>query len=155
MSDDLEAIASALGPDRLFIVCCGIRKHQLPAHLGECLVKVDGSYQQYFRCALVSLNVRIAGYLLRDTHSRGGLSRSYIDDSLRLWTNSAARRVDHTPRLSRSQTDAQVESWIETVLHSERKSYSATLRQFRNAGFACEQSRFRRLFDRASAGSGS
>jgi hypothetical protein len=135
--DDVVAASTLAGdPDRLMIVSAGARN---PGPLGGLTVPADARLQAFLGGTRQALNVRIAGHLL----SAGILSRQdAIKHLAQLLTEQPPIPVYERKKLS----DAEVLALIEDGLADlPGASASRLLRQFRDAGYACEQGRFGRL----------
>lgn len=136
--DLLAAVANLHRPEQLSIICAGASE---PSDLQEFLVPADARLQTVLGGSLQALNVRIAARLL-ELAAHTPLDRPVLTEYLKPLT----REIVPRPALRRSPlTDAQVREFI-TARLTDRSTHSALLRQLRDAGYACEQQRFARLF---------
>lgn len=121
--------------DRLSIISAGATT---AGDWDQYLLPTDARLQNSLGGSLGSLNVRIAAALLES----GDLTRPALTEHLsRLRSSSAPRRkFERVP-----MNDAEVLGFIAQRL-TPRSTHTSMLRELRDAGFACEQSRFRQLF---------
>jgi hypothetical protein len=142
MRADLSAAVDATaGRGRLLIVT----SNPGPAdeRLRECWVPSEAPLRIALGGALTSLHVRAARHLLERA------SPSTLDAaSARKTLEDVVARSGPMPRHERERgTDSQVRAFIRGRLASGAKLFqTGLLREFRAAGNACEQSRFRELF---------
>jgi len=138
-SEDLSAAASALRRSvQLSVICTGASR----SVLSDLRLPGDARLQHELGGTRQALNVRVLAYLLREHH--GLLTRDAASATLErlLACQPAAVRYDR-----RQRSDAEVANFIRTRLRRDPSlSHSRLLRQFRDAGNACEQSRFASLF---------
>lgn len=139
--DDLLAAAKRLTyPDRLAVVSVGARSAGL---LTEHLLPADARLQAVLGGTRQSVNVRLLTHLL--AHSAAPrLDRAHL-------AAMACTMLDSAPDLVRydraARTDAQVAEFIRARLVADpRLSASRLLREYRDAGNACEQSRFGAIY---------
>jgi hypothetical protein len=139
---DLIAAANELDdPMQLSVISAGTKRDPL---LWRHLLPVDARLQSKVGGTKHSLNIRTAAALLQS----GGQTHMEMHQRLVRWLQGqpALTRFDRTP-----VTDDAVRQFIEDRLSSgEALTHSRTLREFRTSGFACEQSRFARLFQEVS-----
>jgi len=142
MRGDLEAAASALeSPDLLTIVSAGSeRRGRLAGNILPC----DSRLQPALGGALMSLNVRVARKLLAEAGQWPPRCHELAVELERLLD----RQPDRTVYRRSTMTDAQVRAFIRDQL---KRDYSARptplLRLLRDLGRACEQKRFRSIFE--------
>jgi hypothetical protein len=110
-----------------------------PGMLGDLMVPADARLQAFLGGTRQALNIRIAAHLL----SVGIRSRAIA-------TRHLAQLLEEQPPIPRYErkklSDAEILDLIKDGLaRSPGASASPLLRQFRDAGFACEQGRFGRL----------
>ncbi|KFA89882.1 hypothetical protein [Archangium violaceum] len=142
-TDDLVHAAQALRkPEHLLIVSTPaplfkgvLAPHQVPsnAHLQE---QLGGARQ--------SLHARVARHILERARDEGSEvdaahAREYYEGLIH--RSAPPVRYERTP-----MTDDEVRQFIVRALRTRKLSCSATLRQLRDSGLACEQKRFSRLF---------
>lgn len=135
--EDIVAASSLVrDPDRFVVVSAGGRDRGL---LTNFMVPADARLQALLGGTRQALNARIAAHLL----SAAIVSRA-----------EAARHLDrllaHQPSIQRYErkklSDAEVFALLaDGLARSPGASASRLLRQFRDAGYACEQARFGRL----------
>jgi hypothetical protein len=139
-SNDITAAAGILGrPEQLSVICTGAASGTT---LAEHLLPGDARLQHMLGGSRLALNVRVLNFLLR--HHRGPLTRGAASDAL-------DRQLSQQPALARHNrgrcSDAEVVSFIRSrLLTSPSLSHTRLLREFRDEGNACEQSRFAALF---------
>jgi hypothetical protein len=143
-SEDLSAATVALRRSvQMSVICTGASR----SVLSDLRLPGDARLQHELGGTRQALNVRVLAYLLRE--HRGPLTRDAASATLErlLGRQPAVVRYDR-----RQRSDAEVVNFIRTRLRRDPSlSHSQLLRQFRDAGNACEQSRFASLFavDRA------
>lgn len=134
--DDIATAAAQADPDRLVLVSAGSRPS---GPLGEAMVPADARLQAVLGGTRQALNVRIAARLL----SAGIYGRVAAFDYL-------ARLLAEQPPVRRYErkklTDGEVSEMISCRLaEAPEMPTSRMLREFRDAGYACEQQRFAQL----------
>jgi len=151
IQDDLRrALEAMVNPDRFLIVSVGterihdqlLRKHLLPG---------DARLQQLFasdpslgRTTMVSLNAKVARRMIEDQASVP-LELATQKQRFRDWLDELKPlpKFDRTP-----MTEVQVKLFIrEEVKTNPKTSATQLLRKLRDSGRACEQRRFRQIFD--------
>jgi len=150
IQDDLKkALVAMVNPEKFLIVSVGtdridlpIRKHLLPG---------DARLQQLFasdpssgRTTMVSLNAKVARRMIEDQASVP-LELATQKQRFRDWLNELKPlpKFDRTP-----MTEVQVKLFIrEEVKTNPKTSATQLLRKLRDSGRACEQRRFRQIFD--------
>lgn len=141
ISGDLSGAASELAdPDLLSIVSAGTKQlNGLSEHLLPC----DARFQAMVSGARRSLNTRLASKIVSE--ARALPSRSNLTRRLK---KSLAEQPD-LPRIDRRpMTDTEARRFIAAAINrDETICHTPLLRQLREDGRACEQSRFRRLFE--------
>jgi hypothetical protein len=144
-SDDVTVAAGVLRrPEQLSVICTGASRTTLPDHM----LPGDARLQYVLGGTRQALNVRVLAHLLRE--HRGPFTRDAASDALdRLLSRQPA--LVHQDR--RRCSDAEVAIFIRTRLRTDPSlSHSRLLRDFRDDGYACEQSRFAALFATERAG---
>jgi hypothetical protein len=135
--DDIAAAAAAVTDPQRFVVISAGARHSGP--LANLIVPADARLQAFLGGTRQALNVRIADHLL----SAG------IGERARASQHLAQLLAKQAPisRYERKQlSDQEVREMISHRLTQvPGMSASKMLREFRDAGFACEQSRFARL----------
>ena len=148
MAGDVAAALDLVADRRRFVVVSS-QNHGLPDALAECVLVTDVRLRSIVGGAAVGLNARTARWALVEA------SRSGFDvPTLRARLQALLRKA---PALSVPQrvpvSDARVRSFIAAELSRDPDvSHTPTLRRFRSSGFACEQSRFRSLFNEVLGG---
>lgn len=136
-ADIAEACERATDPVRFMVVSAGTRN---PGNLGPVMVPADARLQACLGGTRQALNARIAAHLL----SAGIQKRDDAVDHL----TGLLHRMPPLPSYDRKKlSDQQVLDLI--ALHLARSpaaSASRLLREFRDAGYACEQRRFGQLY---------
>jgi hypothetical protein len=135
--DIAQASKLVRDPDRFIVVSAGAR-NQGP--LGSLMVPADARLQACLGGTRQALNTRIAAHLA----SAGIRSRMQA-------TGHLAQLLTEQPPITRYErkklSDTEVLALIKDGLaQSPGASASQLLRQFRDAGYACEQGRFGQLF---------
>jgi hypothetical protein len=133
---DIEAAAAVVDPERLMIVSAGTRP---VGPLGQLLLPADARLQAHLGGTRQVLNVRIAADLL----ARQMTSRTVAVDYL---ANLLDSQLEIKQYDRKKLSDSEVMTWIRDA-QDEMPGASASrmLRVFRDAGYACEQSRFGEL----------
>ena len=142
-SGDLEAAAAVFrSSERLAVFSAAT------ASLGTLqrfLVPSSARLQFLLGGARQSLNTR----LLRRALEEASPSNGFTPSALRAWAKELATmqppapKYEHTP-----MSDDEVRSYVGSKLQENPSAkHTALLRQLRDSGRACEQSRFRRLFE--------
>jgi len=144
LRDDLVSAARALGEGRLILVSVGTRHVD---GLDGGLVPVSVELQRVLGGSRLSLNVRIARYLLGES-STHQWKTALITDLL----GSLVEHADPCARQRRARmTDAEVMAFIQQARRAEPDvPKSHLLRRLRDGGRACEQQRFGELFARSA-----
>jgi hypothetical protein len=138
--DDIGAAATALAEgDHLIVVSAGARQS---SGAGEFTVPADARLQARLGGTLQALNVRIGEHLF----STGIRTRSEAAAHMTGLLSSQPPR----PRFDRKklEDDEVLVLIAEGLARSPEASASRLLREFRNQGYACEQSRFGQLHRR-------
>jgi hypothetical protein len=142
---DLEALAVAAGPERLFVISAGTQPDSLAAAVRRCFLPVRVDMQLVYGGTRSTLNVWAAKWLLERAEVVGW-DRTRIEQEI---TNAiAARRAAgaHLPGVGQRHTDAEVRAWIDAYLQQEPETTATSLlARFRSEGRACLDTRFRRL----------
>ncbi len=144
IADDLTKATRAMAdPDRFIIVTS---RPSLPTELQQNAVPSEGRLRHLVGGALPSLHARVARRILT-----GLRSSSLSADHLRKKYEALVRKTPELPRHNRlAMSDAQVRRYINSSLkHEPRLTHTRLLRELRDSGYACEQSRFRTLFETA------
>ncbi len=139
-ADDVQgAVARLASPEHLTVISAGVRAS---GPLAACLVPASARLQPALGGTRQSLNVRILAHLLR--HPGDALTHTRIRGVL-------AELLAAAPPLTRyaraPRTDAQVATFIRRRLTVDPgTTASRLLREFRDRGYACEQSRFAAVY---------
>lgn len=144
ISDDLtRATRKMADPDRFVVVTS---RSSLPTELHRHAIPSEGRLRNVVGGALPSLHARVARRILT-----GLRSASLSADHLRRKYEALLRKTPDLPRHNRAaMSDAQVRHYIKTSLKQDAAlTRSRLLRNLRDSGYACEQSRFRTLFETA------
>ncbi|MGH4027285.1 MAG: hypothetical protein ACRDRV_22170 [Pseudonocardiaceae bacterium] len=136
--DLLAAAAELHRPDQLAIISVG---GGATRELREYLLPADAHLQTVVGGSLGALNVHLAARLLQ-APAADLFSRHALAEQIKTLARSGSRR--HVPNRT-PLTDAEVRAFIIERL-SKGSTHSSMLRQLRDAGLACEQQRFARLF---------
>ena len=136
--DDIAAASEHIAePDRFLIVSAGAR---LQGILAAFAVPADARLQAQFSGTRRALNARIGLYLL--SGGIRGRDEAIADLTRLLAAQPAITRYDR-----KKQTDGEILDLITQHLsRTPVPSANRLLRQFRDAGLACEQHRFTRLY---------
>lgn len=140
IGEDLAEAASQLDSrDLLSILSAGCKS--LPG-LSENLLPCDARLQHVVGGALRSVNTRVASHLISTFNSHPTFS------NLKSRLNRLMKDLPDLPVYDRTPvTDDDVLQYLFTELHQDSsKAHTPLLRKFRDAGKACEQSRFRGLY---------
>jgi len=145
VADDLQAVlCQRFFREHLSIVSCGTAgRHVWERNLLPCDSLMSGPLGG----TLTSINVRIARHLLA---SLNGTQPTVA--RLTTLAHSIPRAVMATPE-RQTRSDTEVIAFIRKALRrSPPPSRSRLLREYRDAGLACEQGRFAQLYELATAG---
>jgi hypothetical protein len=145
IEEDLMVAADSLTPESLLIIT-GF-SGPLPSALDSCRLVVPPSARTVLSAPNHALSARVALWIAEELAPRHGwdfreFRRKFqtLSHFFEPGDSSGRQRMD----------DAEVKRWISAHLSSGGgQSASASLRAFRGSGLACEQSRFRRLFEDA------
>jgi hypothetical protein len=143
LAPDILGARGVLGDDELLaVISVGV---PTSSRVRDVMIHADARLQAELGGARQSLNVRLARRLLATT---GGAMRL---TSLRAAAHQLMEAAPPSPRYNRTQkSDAEVGRYIAAELHrSPGTSCTRLLRRYRNQGFACEQQRFRALFEQS------
>jgi hypothetical protein len=133
MHDDIAGAAAALDDTGQLVIVTS--PNGMPNGLAAYTLYATAGLQSSLGGSLLSLHARVASALLQA--ARGQL------DPHRLKRNLRRREKERTIPSREALSDKAVRQFIKK---SSARNYSAGLRELRDAGFACEQSRFRQLF---------
>ncbi len=138
--DDITAAAGLVAePDAFMVISAGTRS---PGSLGAAMVPADARLQAFLGGTRQALNARIAAYLL----SAGIGSRA---EAVRCMTRLLTEQPPVTCYERKKLSDQEVtEMIISRLAQAPGMSASRLLREFRDAGYACEQQRFAGLHRR-------
>jgi len=133
---------AAVRTANLFIVSAGTNS----LHLAPWLVPADGRARSSLGGSMMSLNARISRHLMSsaDAHE---FDRPTVAASMRSLLEQGYSEVYNR----KPMTDTEVERFVLDTVRSrpnQRVAKTPLLRALRDSGFACEQRRFGRLFDR-------
>jgi hypothetical protein len=137
LPDVREALTRSARKDQLSIICAGARQVD---GLEQSLLPSNARLQAALGGARQSLNVRLAAHLL----GTGAISH-------RAMKQRAQRLLKAQPPLQqyarKRLSDAEVRRFVYARMREDpHLSATRALRALRDAGYACEQSRFSRLF---------
>ncbi|MFI7208083.1 hypothetical protein [Micromonospora aurantiaca (nom. illeg.)] len=116
--------------------------------IDDLIVPVTARLRPLVGGSLQALNVRAAAHLLRA--AADGLSRTRLRKLARHATDTAPVDPSRRPT-GRKLTDDEVRDHVRRSLSAGPATATSLLRQLRQTGQSCEQSRFRRLFDQVAA----
>lgn len=142
MQDDLaESLGEFRDRGALFIVSSRVPASE--TKLNRCWLPSRGGLQAGLGGALVSLHARTARHLLATVGPK-----DFVKEKLATMTTKLEGLEQKKQRVSGSaMTDEEVLTFIRARLQSDSKlSHTRLLRELRESGRACEQSRFRGLF---------
>lgn len=139
MADEIQE-AIAANPDNVIISTVGT----VPRPLVAASLPVDGRLRSVLGGTMQALAVRLAVHLLENVSDLTLASARQTAEVLM----SDARPLDRFNR--EALTDEQVLDWLNIQLQRGRAlGHSTLLRKLRADGYACEQTRFRQLHERA------
>lgn len=145
VGDDLQQVLQRpFFREHLAIVSCGTVGQRRP--WADNLLPCDGLMAGALGGTLTSINVRIARYLL--THLNGA------EPTVRQFA-ALARSIPRatSPPSRQPRSDKQILAFIRSALRrTPPPSRSRLLREYRDAGLACEQGRFAHLYSIATCG---
>jgi hypothetical protein len=144
LEDELAA-AERRHPGKVTIVSCG----GVPARLEHLRVPGDARLRHHLGGSLQALNARVAAELVREL-GPDRLTRSAASSFL-------SRRLESSPRMPRwdrqTVSDSVVTSFIRSALDaSPGLTCTRAHRRLRDGGIACEQRRFKALFQQVVSG---
>ena len=145
LSDDLvEAVDEMAHRDQFLIVTS---PSSMSPALQEQVIPSEGRLRGLVGGALPSLHARVARRILGEV----GVSRLSASD-IRTRYEALLRRTPALPRHDRiAMTDAQVHRYIRASLRRQPTlTRTPMLRELRDSGYACEQARFRTIFQEAT-----
>ena len=138
-SDLLKARAALNNPDLLVIISAGTSSS---GELANNLVPADARLENVFGKSRIVLNARVAEMVLRQFKSgeiRASKVASYLGELIRGLPPSTYPKRE-------SGSDSEVSAFISKKLHLSPCSCSRLLQEYRATGRACEQKRFRNLY---------
>jgi hypothetical protein len=136
-NDIAAAAGEAADPDNFMVISAGAR---LPRSAGVVMVPADARFQGLLGGTRQALNARLAARLL----SAGISSR---DEAVNWMTRLLAEQPPVTRYERKKLSDQEVTEMITRRLaQTPQTSASRLLREFRDAGYACEQQRFAGLY---------
>jgi hypothetical protein len=132
--------------DRLVAVSAGAKR---TGNLRDFLVPVDARFQYCVGGSKVSLNARVAAFLME--HARGELDRRRVFSKI----DRVSERLPAIPVYERARlNDEQAIKLIRRTLRANGSmSATSALQRIRREGWACEQKRFSHLFRAVKEGS--
>ena len=149
LRNDLLGVANLLPREQLFLISASATKG--PSDLSCFYLPADARLVNKFGGNLISLNARIVLHLL-EKEGKHKWNRNEIDKyfSKLLENQLPFKKLDR-----KKSTDGEITSFIiKQINEANRQERSITfsqtqlLRQFRDAGHACEQNRFRKIFEK-------
>lgn len=144
MRVDLERTAETLG-ERLIVISSQRLGDGDPLQTN--VVVSEGRLTNVVGGALPSLHARVAAHMLREARSHALTATSLRTLYAQLSSTTAPRRTfDRRPM----SDDEVIEFIRRATAHDRRASHTGLLRELRSNGRACEQKRFKRLFEEAS-----
>lgn len=144
--DDLLAARNALNsPDQLIVLTSASGNGDLAGSI----VRIAGRFRTSVGGSMVSISPRVARAAI-EMHDPGIVVNA---GTFRGAVERVAASSGDLPRFDRSsRSDEAIRRWISEHRRSlPAATRSSSLRAYRDAGFACEQSRFGRLFENAEA----
>jgi hypothetical protein len=142
VSADLEGATATLKRRGMLLVVSGGTRREGP--LKDVLLPLDARMQAQLGGARRSLNIRMARNLLKGLSPNDCNAVTIIARQHRVLARTAPLTITQRIR----STDQDVQTFICRHLQDDSSATAtALLRQYRAAGYACEQSRFCRLFN--------
>jgi hypothetical protein len=143
---DVEVLADRVGASRVALFSAGLRT----PNLANSVMRYGGNLQNSIGGGLNSLNARAYGAAVQ---MAGSVESHALQAALDVLSTQAGRRKEF--RRER-RSDAEIRTMIEDDLRvAGRRGWSRALRMFRDErGIACEQKRFKHLYDEAAAKAG-
>ena len=140
-TDLLEASDALDSPELLSIVAIGL---DATSPLAEFVLPGDARFSTWLGGTLTSLNARVARAILEHVNEwgvrRGGIGTGLVERLNKLSPYTQPKR--------KIREDDEVREYIRAALEANPKAaHSRLLRSFRSEGYACEQGRFRRLYE--------
>jgi hypothetical protein len=142
IGDDLSEALRTVAPEKVSIFSAGTTQSN---HISEYLIPCNSSLRSLLGGACNSLNVRCLRHAIENASD--GLDRESVKRRF-------ARHLDGGPRDIRAKRDGmsdnEVTDYITKALTCDSGARpTPLLRELRDSGRACEQSRFKELFRRA------
>jgi hypothetical protein len=144
---DLELLARALGPQKLWLVAVGAHALPLSPELKECLVPLTSEVERLVSNPRATLNLRALVWWLEEVVPVAGWHREAQGQEIRRRLCEAKPKA---VRVARALSDGEVTQWIGKQRRragAESPGKTQLLRTLRATGMACEQNRFSRLYD--------
>jgi hypothetical protein len=142
MELDIREAALALVDRRLLLIVSSA--YPRTGALKDCILPSDARLQSLLGGTRASLNVRVAQLLLKEVRPQ----LLNFDNAQRYLTKILNRQPLLGNSSRKSVSDTFVKNFVKKALRTEsRVSASALLRKFRDSGNACEQARFRALYE--------
>ena len=143
-SDDLDALAAACDRENLFLVSVGASSRDLTPALKACLLPIDLRIEGLLPGLRTAINPRSLAWLLGEIAPEGAFSREELCQRI---AAAFAVMLFSPSRIERTRlSDAEVLDWIAAQRRGAPAACSVLLRRLRDAGQACESSRFSRLY---------
>lgn len=140
LKEDLLAAREVLGADRLVLLTAGSRQLE---GFGSSLVRIEGRLTSKLGGSMGTLAARVAAHVVANCGPAAVSAPAAATVVDRLLADAKPlRRFDR-----RVRPDDQIKNWISRELKSRPAAAGALLRRYRDAGYACEQARFRRLVE--------
>jgi hypothetical protein len=145
MADDIEKARLQLCDSNGMLIFSGTGK--LPGESGKNIIASDSKLQNLLGGALVSLNVRTLRWVLENIPP-SRMTPTNIQEQLK----AVANLQPTTVRICRNPlSDGEIKSFVSKWLAiSGNASATSLLNDFRANGFACEQKRFRKIFQQVA-----
>ena len=144
---DLELLAGALGPERLWLVAVGVDARTLSPELRQCAVPLTSQVEQLVSSPRATLNLRTLVWWLEEIVPIAGWDREAQQREIhRRLCDVAPKAV----RVARTLSDKEVARWIEGQRAEVGGQWphggkTQLLKALRESGLACEQKRFSRI----------
>lgn len=141
--DLLAAVRELSDPASFWLLSCGVNGTGPLTHL---VLPGDARLQHEVGGTRQALNVRVAEWILSAAVDLGILDRRTVEKNL----SNLLERLPEVPTYGRKpSSDHEIKRFVR---QNPGVSRTALLREFRDLGMACEQGRFKRIYDESRGG---
>lgn len=148
LQDDLGRLRKYCGSERLFIICAGYSSPP-GSLLADCIIPATVKMESMLPGARSGLNARVLQWLVTQIVPRTGWNHSAIAYEIAQHHTCSAIRSKETVARIRLSDHEVCEKLLQNIISNDTdRPLSATqmLKYLRANGFACEEKRFRRIY---------